>query len=243
MDGLVAVLPLMNSTNPEVQEHAAWVVGKLEVGYASRTKVCYACTVGTAVKFQKDLQEKAAQLGALPLLINMFHDGMRAQHVSASRALYALGSILRGSDDAHYAFLAYGGLNILTETMEHFNEQSSKYQRKMAVKAATLLFDLFQEQAFQHCGEHSTQSSCINMDVWKFYFLPSELNAPPPLDDPDSHIVMLDNEGKPAEHDPTADLACSALSEFVTQQVCDSVEKYASAVAQGSSSDDTIEKV
>ncbi|XP_043924944.1 nucleotide exchange factor SIL1 [Protopterus annectens] len=126
LGGFHLVINALNSTEPILKEHAAFVLG-------------------SAVSSNPKVQIEAVDGGALQKLLVLL---ATEQSVAIKKkALFALSSILRHFPYAQEKFLKMGGLQILGQLFQ------TKGMEQLRVRAVTLLYDLLMEKMLLHSTE------------------------------------------------------------------------------------------
>lgn len=130
--GLQVVINGLNSTEPQVKEYAAFVLG---AAFSSNPKV----------------QVEAIEGGALQKLLVIL--ATEQPLTAKKKVLFALCSLLRHFPYAQQQFLKLGGLQVLRSLVQEKNA------KVLAVRVVTLLYDLVTEKMFAEEEAELTQGS------------------------------------------------------------------------------------
>uniref|UniRef100_A0A0K8RCD7 Nucleotide exchange factor SIL1 n=1 Tax=Ixodes ricinus TaxID=34613 RepID=A0A0K8RCD7_IXORI len=130
MDGLLVIVPDLNSTSETLRELVAF-------------------TLGSALQGNPQVQSSVLEFGLLPQLLRLV--AMDPSSRVRSRCLFALSCLVRHLPAAQEALMHHGGLTVLAGLFAMGSSSSAKLQ----LKAVTLIHDLLVEQRLRQGDDHA----------------------------------------------------------------------------------------
>ncbi|XP_042143219.1 nucleotide exchange factor SIL1 isoform X5 [Ixodes scapularis] len=158
MDGLLVIVPDLNSTSETLRELVAF-------------------TLGSALQGNPQVQSSVLEFGLLPQLLRLV--AMDPSSRVRSRCLFALSCLVRHLPAAQEALMHHGGLTVLAGLFAMGSSSSAKLQ----LKAVTLIHDLLVEQRLRQGDDHAQVNKLQEgIQLYGFCSLVPELLQSPDVD-------------------------------------------------------------